>query len=181
MNMQNKIFVGGAGGMAAVLTLSNFLVLLPLGDFLTWAAFSYPLAFLITDCVNRTAGPACARKVVFVGFLIGVPLSFAVNYGGGETATIALRIAVASGAAFVGAQLLDVTIFNRLRHAKWWLPPLASSAPASLTDTLLFFAIAFAGTNVPWAQLAIGDLTIKALMLGVLLPPYRMLTFRLQT
>ena len=166
--------------MAAVLALSNFLVLFPLGEWLTWAAFSYPLAFLVNDCVNRAAGPKCARKVVAAGFITGAPLSFAVNFFiAGETAAAAARIAAASGAAFAAAQLLDVAIFHKLRRAKWWLPPLASSAPASVADTFLFFALAFAGTGLPWARWAAGDLAVKTLMIAVLLPPYRMLSFRL--
>ncbi len=166
--------------MAAVLAASNVLVLFPLGEWLTWAAFSYPLAFLVTDCANRAAGPKCAQKIVLAGFIIGAPLSFFANfYGAGETALVAGRIAAASGAAFAAAQLLDIAVFHRLRRAKWWLPPLASSAPASVVDTFLFFALAFAGAGLPWAQWAAGDLAAKALMILLLLPPYRILTFRL--
>ncbi|MGI9297946.1 MAG: VUT family protein [Gammaproteobacteria bacterium] len=177
--MRDKIFWGGAAAMALVLALSNYLVLIPLGDFLTWAAFSYPLAFLVTDCVNRAAGPGCARKVVCAGFVCGLPLSFAAVYSGGETAAVAARIAFASGTAFAVAQFLDVAVFHRLRRAAWWLPPLASSAPASAADTFLFFFLAFGGGGLPWATLAAGDLAVKALMIFALLPPYRMLTFRL--
>lgn len=181
--MRDKVFLGGAAAMAAVLALSNYLVLIPLGDFLTWAAFSYPLAFLITDCINRIAGPAVARKVVFAGFVFGVPLSFFVShFAAGESAILALRIAAASGIAFVAAQLLDVAVFHRLhrlRRAAWWLPPLASSAPASVADTFLFFFLAFVGSGAPWHFLAAGDLAAKAAMILLLLPPYRMLTFRL--
>ncbi|MGU9951906.1 MAG: queuosine precursor transporter [Gammaproteobacteria bacterium WSBS_2016_MAG_OTU1] len=178
--MRKQTFFYGAGAMALVLALSNYLVLFPLGDWLTYAAFSYPFAFLITDCVNRFAGAACARRVVFVGFAIGVPLSFVFNYIAADlTAQGAMRIAAASGAAFACAQLMDVAIFNRLRNNAWWLPPLASSAPASIVDTFLFFALAFIATDVPWVQLAAGDLAVKAFMLAVLLPPYRLLTFRL--
>lgn len=177
--MHNKVFWGGAVAMALVLALSNYLVLIPLGDFLTWAAFSYPLAFLVSDCVNRAAGPACARKVVFAGFACGLPLSFIAVYSGGETVALAARIAAASGTAFAVSQLLDVAVFHRLRRAAWWLPPLASSAPASAVDTFLFFFLAFAGSGVPWTTLAAGDLAIKTLMILLLLPPYRMLTFRL--
>ena len=165
--------------MAVVLALSNYLVLIPLGDFLTWAAFSYPLAFLATDCVNRIAGPACARRVVFAGFACGLPLSFFAGYAGGETAALAARIAFASGTAFAASQILDVAVFHRLRRAAWWLPPLASSAPASAADTFLFFFLAFAGGETPWIALAAGDLAVKTLMILALLPPYRMLTFRL--
>ncbi len=166
--------------MAAVLALSNFLVLFPLGEWLTWAAFSYPLAFLVSDCVNRAAGPECAKKVIAAGFIVGAPLSFFVNFfAADEPAAVAARIAAASGAAFAAAQLLDVAIFHKLRRAKWWLPPLASSAPASAADTFLFFGLAFAGAGLPWLQWAAGDLAVKTLMIALLLPPYRMLTFRL--
>ena len=181
--MRDKTFFYGAAAMAAVLALSNTLVRYPFvwfEEWLTWAAFSFPLAFLVTDCVNRAAGVAMAQKVVAAGFVVGVPLSFAVNVGDG--ATVAARIALASGVAFACAQLLDVKIFSRLRHnAAWWLPPMASSAPASLVDTFLFFGLAFFSTGVPWLQLAVGDLAVKILMILLLLPPYRLLTFRMQT
>ena len=163
--------------MSAVLALSNYLVFFPLGDWLTWAAFSYPLAFLVTDCVNRVAGADCARRVVLAGFAVGVPLSFAVNAAAGEETLAAFRVAAASGAAFACAQLMDVAVFNRLRNRRWWLPPLASSAPSSAVDSALFFGLAFAGTDVPWMQLAAGDLAVKLLMVAALLPPYRFLTF----
>ena len=177
--MGDRVFLGGAAAMAAVLALSNYLVLIPIGEFLTWAAFVYPLAFLVTDCVNRAAGPACARKVVFAGFVFGLPLSFSAIYSGGETIAIAARIAAASGAAFAVSQLLDVAVFHRLRRAAWWLPPVASSAPASVADTVLFFFLAFAGSRVLWIPLAAGDLAVKAMMVFVLLPPYRLISFRL--
>ena len=164
--------------MALVLAMSNYLVRFPLGEWLTWAAFTYPLAFLVCDFVNRAAGAACARRVVAAGFIVGVPLSFVFGLGGGD-AVIALRIAAASGAAFAAAQMLDIAIFNRLRHAAWWLPPLASSLPAVSADTFLFFALAFAGTEVPWQVLATGDLAVKIGMALLLLPPYRLLTWRL--
>ena len=178
--MRQQVFIYGAGAMAIVLALSNYLVLFPLGDWLTYAAFSYPFAFLITDCVNRFAGAKCARRVVFAGFAIGVPLSFVFSYFAADiNAQTAMRIAAASGIAFACAQFMDVEIFNRLRNNAWWLPPLASSAPASIADTVLFFALAFVATDVPWIQLAAGDLAVKAFMLAVLLPLYRLLTFRL--
>lgn len=178
--MQITFFRGGTAAMAVVLALSNYLVLLPLGEWLTWGAFSYPLVFLVTDCVNRAAGAACARRVIAAGFIFGVPLSFFTNYAVADSGFItAARVAAASGAAFAGAQLLDVAIFNRLRNASWWLPPLASSATASVIDTFLFFALAFAGLGLPWMQWAAGDLAVKALMVAILLPPYRFLTLRL--
>ena len=177
--MQSKVFVIGSVAMALVLALSNYLVLFPLGEWLTWAAFSFPLAFLVTDCVNRIANAAIARKVVYVGFIIGAPLSFfSAQAADGATWQNAARIAIASGTAFACAQLLDIAIFNRLRKAVWWLPPLASSAPTAVVDTFLFFGIAFVGLGLPWQQWAVGDLFVKAIMIAILLPPYRLLTFR---
>lgn len=166
--------------MAFVLALSNYLVRFPLNDWLTLAAFTYPAAFLITDIVNRAAGAAAARRVVYAGFVVGAPLSFAFAYlappddGGGLWA--AARIAASSGAAFVCAQLLDVAVFDKLRRAVWWRAPLFSSLPASAADTLLFFSLAFVGTGVPWATLALGDFAAKVLMVLALLPPYRFFT-----
>lgn len=166
--------------MAVVLTVSNYLVLFPLGDWLTYAAFTYPLTFLITDCVNRVAGAACARRVVMTGFCIGMPLSFITSAGAGEAWTTALRVAAASGGAFILAQLLDVVVFDRLRRAVWWMPPLISSAPAAFTDTVLFFSLAFAGTGLPWETWAAGDFAVKIMMVIFLLLPYRLVTIRLQ-
>lgn len=165
--------------MAVVLVVSNYLVQFPLGNWLTLAAFTYPLAFLVTDCVNRTGGGGIAARVVGVGFIFGVPLSLAFNYftadSGGWLA--AVRISAASGLAFALAQTMDIAIFNRLRRrAAWWQPPLFSSALASVADTALFFSLAFAGSDVPWLTLGLGDLAVKALMLLLLLPPYRLLT-----
>ena len=180
------IFLGGVLSMAAVLTVSNYLVQFPVGDWMTWAAFTYPLAFLVTDCVNRAADAATARRVVVVGFVFGVPLSFFFNYyfpagdvAAADIVIVAARIAFASGAAFAAAQLLDVTIFDRFRRAAWWLPPLASSMPSSLLDTALFFFLAFAYTDVPWLSLAIGDFAVKAAMALLLLPSYRFIVWRL--
>lgn len=168
--------------MAVVLAIANFLVLLPLGEWLTWAAFAYPIAFLVCDCVNRIAGAACARRVVNVGFLVGVPLSFVVSWQAGSDGGTALRIALASGTAYFLSQYLDVSLFDRLRHrarAAWWMPPLLSSTPAATLDTLLFFGLAFGGTSIPWLQLAAGDLAVKLGMALALLPPYRLFVLRL--
>ncbi len=182
--------------MAVVVTASNFLVQFPvparlggidLADLLTFGAFTYPLAFLVTDLTNRNFGPATARKVVYAGFVLAVGLSV-------WLATP--RIAAASGAAFLLAQLLDVFIFNRLRRLRWWLPPLTSSVIGSLLDTLVFFSLAFSaafsalgagdgfatasapllgvfGMEAPrWVSWALGDLSVKLLMALVLLAPY---------
>ena len=172
----------GAAAMAGILALSNYLVLLPINDWLTWGHFSYPLAFLVTDCVNRAAGPRAAAKVVAVGFLFGVPLSFAVNAlfpADAAALAAAARVAAASGAAFLCGQALDVAVFNRLRNAAWWRAPALSSAAGSAADTFLFYALAFAGGGLPWTTWALGDLAVKAAMLAVLLPPYRFFVFRL--
>ena len=173
---EKRIFVRGAGAMAVVLAASNFLVRYQVGDWLTLAAFTYPAAFLVTDCVNRTAGAMVARRVVYAGFAFGVPLSFIFIYADGGVWQTAAQIAVASGAAFFCAQLLDVAVFDKLRRAVWWRAPLLSSLPASAADTLLFFALAFAGSGVAWHTLALGDFAAKVLMVLVLLPPYRLIT-----
>ena len=160
----------GIGAMVAVVAVSNVLVQFPIGDWLTWGAFTYPVAFLITDLTNRAFGPAKARRVVCVGFALAVLLSI-------WLATP--RIALASGAAFLAAQLLDVRIFDRLRRTgTWWLPPLVSSSIASALDTALFFSIAFAGTAVPWITLGIGDYAVKlAVALAMLVPFRALMTF----
>lgn len=150
--------------MAATLALSNFLVQFPMGDWLTWGAFSYPAAFLVTDLSNRFGGAAFARRVVYAGFAVGVVISIITSTG---------RIAAASGVAFLCAQLLDVLIFDRLRRSAWWRAPVISSAAASITDTFLFFALAFYSTGGPWPTWAAGDLLAKAAMLAVLIVPYR--------
>lgn len=157
----------GIAAMVAVVAVSNVLVQFPIGDWLTWGAFTYPVAFLITDLTNRAFGPAKARKVVCVGFALAVLLSI-------WLATP--RIALASGAAFLAAQLLDVRIFDRLRRTgTWWLPPLVSSSIASALDTALFFSIAFAGTAVPWITLGIGDYAVKLAVALAMLVPFRAL------
>lgn len=161
--------------MIVVIVSSNILVQMPFDVFpglqeenwLTWAAFTYPIAFLVTDLSNRHFGPQTARKVVYVGFALAV--LFSALFGD-------LRIALASGSAFLLAQLLDVSLFSRLRdRLSWWAVPMVSSAIASLLDTVLFFGLAFAGTDVPWVQLAAGDYVAKIIMVVVLLLPYRML------
>lgn len=155
--------------MAIVVGASNYLVAIPINDWLVWGALTYPLAFLVNDLVNRFYGAAQARKVVYVGFAVGVALSLSVE-------SIETRIALASGTAFLVAQLLDVSIFDRLRVGKWWIAPSVSSAISSIVDTVLFFGIAFAGTGLPWMQWATGDLGVKwAVAAGALLV-YRLLS-----
>jgi queuosine precursor transporter len=150
--------------MVVVVTGSNVLVQFVINDWLTWAAFTYPLSFLVTDLTNRRFGPGAARRVVYTGFGVAVVLSVLLATP---------RIAAASVTAFLVAQLLDISIFNRLRDRAWWMPPLVSSVLASAIDTLLFFAMAFAGTGVPWVTLGLGDFAIKVLMAIVLLIPFR--------
>ena len=152
--------------MVAVVAGSNVAVQYPINDWLTWGAFTYPVAFLVTDLTNRRLGPGRARMVVYVGFALAVVLS----------ALLATpRIALASGSAFLTAQLLDIFVFHRLRRLPWWQAPLISSGVASVWDTALFFGLAFAGTGLPWITWAIGDLGAKAAMALLLLLPFRAL------
>lgn len=155
--------------MTLVVAASNWLVQFAINDWLTWGAFTYPFAFLVTDLTNRAYGPRRARQVVAVGFVVAVALSFAL------VDAAFWRIPLASGAAFLVGQLLDVSVFNRLRRAAWWLAPLLSSALASVVDTTVFFAGAFAGEALPWITWALGDLAVKLAMALLLLAPFRML------
>lgn len=164
MKKETKGLLVGIIAMAFVVAVSNILVAYPIGNWLTWAAFIYPLAFFVTDMSNRVLGTAAARRVVFVGFIVGVLLSLIFAEP---------RIAIASGVAFLTAQLLDVLIFDRLRRSAWWRAPLFSSTIASAIDTAIFFSIAFVGTSVPWVTLAIGDYGIKMFMALILLIPFR--------
>ncbi len=164
--------------MGVVVLSSNFLVQFPinyygLNEILTYGAFSYPIAFLITDLANRSYGKIIARKVVYLGFVIGISftLFFSTNYSD----LISMRIAVGSGSAFLIAQLLDIQIFDRLRKNKWFVAPLASSIFGSVVDTFLFFSISFAGTSVPWLTLSLGDLGVKLFVALVMLIPFRLL------
>lgn len=156
--------------MATIVLLSNLLVQYPLNAWLTWGAFAYPVTYFVTDVCNRVAGPSLARRVAWIGFVAGLGCSALLSSG---------RIALASGAAFIVSQLLDVAVFNRLRKQSWWKAPLLGSAAASVVDTAIFFSLAFAGTTVSWWQLATGDLGAKLAMAVALLPPYRALVARL--
>jgi queuosine precursor transporter len=155
--------------MIWVVAGSNVAVQYPINDWLTWGALTYPLAFLVTDLTNRRLGPARARSVAYVGFAFAVLLSIVLA---------GPRIALASGTAFLSAQLLDIAVFDRLRRLPWWQAPLASTGIASLWDTAVFFSLAFAGTGLPWITWAIGDLGAKAAMAGLLLVPFRALMGR---
>ena len=174
----NKSFLILSFFMGAVVLSSNFLVQFPinyygLNEILTYGAFSYPIAFLITDLANRSYGKIAARKIVYLGFIIGISftLFFSTNYSD----LISLRIAVGSGTAFLIAQLLDIQIFDRLRGNKWFVAPLASSIFGSVVDTFLFFSISFAGTGVPWVTLSLGDLGVKLFVALMMLIPFRLL------
>ena len=156
--------------MVAVVAASNYLVQFPLNDWLTWGAITYPLSFLVTDLTNRAFGPARARQVVYVGFAIGVALSILLADW---------RIAAASGSAFMVGQLLDISVFDRLRRADWWRAPLIGSVLGSIVDTALFFSLAFAGTDVPWVTLALGDLAVKLVLAIFFLAPFRALMGRI--
>ncbi|MEH6527277.1 MAG: queuosine precursor transporter [Sneathiella sp.] len=165
LNAKQKIFLLiGVVAMAIVVTASNILVEMPLNDWFTWGAISYPLAFLVTDITNRTLGVRFAREVVSVGFIVAVLMSLLIADA---------RIAVASGSAFLVAQLLDITIFDKLRRQSWWKAPIASSVIASFVDTLIFFSLAFAGTGLPWHTWAMGDYAAKLIMVAVLILPFR--------
>ena len=152
--------------MVAVVAGSNVAVRFPINEWLTWGAFTYPFSFLVTDLTNRRLGPARARLVVYVGFALAVVLS---------TLLATPRIALASGTAFVTAQLLDILVFNRLRRQSWWRAPLFSSAIGSLWDTAVVYRMAFAGTGLPWVTWALGDLGVKGALALVLLFPFRAL------
>ena len=157
--------------MLVVIVSSNYLVQFPLDHWLTWGAFTFPVAFLVTDLTNRAVGATAARRVAWTGFAIAVVVSLALA---------PWRIAVASGTAFIIGQLLDIVAFNRLRAMSWWKAPLIGSVVASVVDTGIFFFLAFAGSDMDWLTLAAGDLGIKWLMAALLLAPYRAMLPRLQ-
>ncbi|WP_323033900.1 VUT family protein [Paracoccus sp. (in: a-proteobacteria)] len=184
----------GVIAMATVVVASNILVQHLLGSWLTWGALTYPVAFLVTDIMNRVYGPTAARKVVYAGFVTGVLCS--VVAAGLDKTT--LRISVASGAAFLSAQLMDISVFNQLRKYNWWLPPLAASIAGSIFDTTVFFTIAFASQLTPifpnddvswanelvpllghgpvlplWVSLAVPDCAVKLAQAILALVPFR--------
>ena len=174
----NKVFITLSFLMGLVVLASNYLVQFPikyygLDEILTYGAFSYPIAFLITDLANRSFGKSVARKIVYIGFAIGIlfTLIFSTNF----TDLISIRIAIGSGTAFIIAQLLDVQIFDQLRQKKWFIAPLTSSLIGSTIDTFLFFFISFYGTGIPWITLSLGDLTVKFFVALIMLIPFRLL------
>jgi len=164
--------------MGVVVLVSNYLVQFPikhygLEEILTYGAFSYPVAFLITDLANRSYGKLVARKIVYIGFVIGIAFTFFFSTNFSDL--ISIRIAIGSGTAFMVAQLLDVQIFDKLRKKKWFVAPLTSSFIGSIVDTFLFFSISFYGTGIPWITLSLGDLTVKILVAFLMLIPFRLL------
>ena len=166
--------------MAVIVVLSNYLVQFPVNYFslenlLTYGAFTYPIAFLITDLSNRRYGKDYAKKIVYFGFVIGVLITFyfSTNYSD----FISIRIAIASGIAFFTAQLIDVNIFDKLRKKKWYIAPLTSSIFGSSIDTFLFFSISFYGTGINWITLSLGDLLVKIIVALLMLIPFRFLLY----
>ena len=174
----NKTFIILSFLMGLIVLASNYLVQFPiqyygLQELLTYGAFSYPIAFLITDLANRSYGKIAAKKIVYIGFAIGIcfTLLFSTNF----TDLISIRIAIGSGTAFLVAQLLDVQIFDKLRGKQWFIAPLGSSFIGSIVDTFLFFSISFYATGVPWVTLSLGDLAVKIVVALAMLVPFRLL------
>lgn len=161
--------------MVVVIAVSNVVVQFPINDWLTWGAFTYPVTFLVADLTNRAYGPAKTRLVAAIGFPFGMGLSVLLSLQAGLDAMPAVRIALASGFAFICAQMLDITMFDRLRRLTWWRAPLASSLSASALDTAIFFSAAFAFTGLPWVTWGLGDFAIKFAMAATLLVPFRLL------
>jgi len=164
--------------MGVVVLSSNYLVQFPINyygfnEILTYGAFSYPIAFLITDLANRSFGKLFARKIVYLGFFLGI--GFTILFSTDFADLISIRIAIGSGIAFLVSQLLDVQIFDKLRKKEWFIAPLTSSMIGSTIDTLLFFSISFYATGVPWITLSLGDLTVKILVALLMLIPFRLL------
>jgi len=178
IDKRNYLFFLLALIMALIVVLSNYLVQFPINYFglqnlLTYGALSYPIAFLITDLSNRRYGKNVAKKVVYIGFLFGLFITFyfSTNYAD----LISIRIAIGSGIAFLTAQLVDVNIFDKLRRKSWFVAPLTSSFVGSIIDTFLFFSISFYGTGINWVTLSIGDLFVKITAALLMLIPFRLL------
>ena len=178
-----KLFIVLSFFMALVVAISNYLVQFPVDYFnlenlLTYGAFTYPVAFLITDLSNRRYGKIIAKKIVYMGFVLGVFLTlyFSTNYSD----LISIRIAAGSGIAFLIAQLVDVNIFDKLRREKWFIAPLTSSLLGSSIDTFLFFSIAFYGTGINWITLSLGDLSVKIFVALIMLVPFKILLSRIK-
>ena len=177
LSSEKRLFWYLACLMAVVVLVSNYLVQFPvsrlgLDEILTYGAFSYPIAFLITDLANRKYGKLVARQIVYFGFIVGVFLTlyFSTNFSD----LISIRIAIGSGAAFFIAQLIDVQIFDYLRKSSWYIAPLTSSLVGSTIDTFIFFSISFLGTGINWISLGIGDLSVKIVVAIFMLIPFRL-------
>jgi|TARA_B110000967_G_C18687800_1_gene461451 uncharacterized integral membrane protein (TIGR00697 family) len=169
--------------MGVIIIVSNYLVQFPINkfhlqDILTYGAFSYPVTFLIIDLANRRFGKKEARKLVYIGFTIGILLTILVSTNFQDI--ISIRIALGSGTAFLVAQLTDIEIFQHLRNKKWFVAPITSSVSGSTIDTFLFFSISFLGTGIPWVTLAFGDLLVKFLMALLMLIPFRLLISKIK-
>ena len=160
-----RALLWAALAMAAVVLASNILVQFAINDWLTWGAITYPFAFLVSELANRSHGPAHARRIAGVGFAVAVAASLALA---------PLRIALASGLAFLCSQLLDIHVFDRLRRGRWWRAPLVATLLAATLDTALFWSIGFSGEDLPWITWAIGDLGVKLLLGVALLLPFRL-------
>ncbi|GGB93160.1 membrane protein [Marivita lacus] len=199
-----RTHIPGIIAMALIVLASNILVQFLFGNWLTWGAFTYPLAFLVTDVMNRLYGPSAARRVVFAGFIVGVICSLIGTQIQGEFGPlVTLRIALGSGIAFLTAQLLDVSIFDKMRDGAWWRAPLASTLIGASVDTALFFSIAFsaslsfiepandvswAGEMLPmlgvgpvaplWVSLAVADWMVKIALALLALIPFRLIVLR---
>lgn len=156
--------------MGLIVMGSNILVQYPINRWLTWGAISYPVAFLVADLLNRRFGPKVARKVAYVGFIVALLASFWVATP---------RIAIASGCAFLCAQLIDIHVFHRLRNRQWWRAPLLGGVAGAVFDTFVFFSVAFAGTGVPWITLLLGDMAVKLVVNVTMLAPFRALMWNL--
>ena len=170
--------------MGVVVLSSNYLVQFPikyygLEEILTYGAFTYPIAFLITDLANRSYGKLVARKIVYIGFIIGI--SFTLFFTTNFSDLISVRIAIGSGTAFIVSQLLDVQIFDKLREKEWFVAPLTSSFIGSAVDTFLFFSISFYGTGIAWVTLSVGDLAVKIFVALLMLIPFRLLLSTFKT
>ena len=170
--------------MGVVVLSSNYLVQFPikyygLEEILTYGAFTYPIAFLITDLANRSYGKLVARKIVYIGFIIGI--SFTLFFTTNFSNLISVRIAIGSGTAFIVSQLLDVQIFDKLREKEWFVAPLTSSSIGSAVDTFLFFSISFYGTGIAWVTLSVGDLAVKIFVTLLMLIPFRLLLSTFKT
>ena len=178
IKIKNRLFFILALSMGLIVALSNYLVQFPimymnLEEIFTYGAFSYPIAFLITDLANRRYGKEIAKKIVYIGFVLGLFLTlyFSTDFSN----LISKRIAIGSGTAFLVAQLLDVQVFDKLRARAWFVAPFVSSLIGSVIDTFLFFSIAFYGTEINWITLSFGDLFVKIFVAIIMLIPFRLL------